>query len=52
MEKEGFVRGIHFFQNNDLTIKLLVTDKHKSIAKWVRENINMMCGMWQKVSAN
>jgi solute carrier family 8 (sodium/calcium exchanger) len=39
MEKEGFTRGITFFEENELEISLLATDRHKQIGKWVRENM-------------
>ena len=29
MEKEGLERGLHFFETNDLSIGLLVTDRHR-----------------------
>ena len=39
MEKEGFIRGVKFFEDQDLDIKLLVTDRHTAIAKWIREKL-------------
>ena len=39
MEKEGFIRGVKFFEDQDLDIKLLVTDRHRAIAKWIREKL-------------
>ena len=38
MEKEGLLRSIQFLQQQDLTIDLLVTDRHRQIAKWIRES--------------
>lgn len=40
MEKEGLVRAIKFLQKKKFKIGTLVTDRHKQIAKWVRENIS------------
>ena len=39
MEKEGLIRGVEFFNQNNIKIKTLVTDRHTSIRKWIRENI-------------
>lgn len=39
MEKEGLVRSVTFLKEHDIKIKALVTDGHKMIAKWVRENM-------------
>ena len=36
MEKEGLIRGIKFIEENDLSIDLLVTDRHKQIEKWMK----------------
>lgn len=38
MEKEGFIRGMKTFEENDLRVKMLVTDRHVQLAKLVREN--------------
>lgn len=38
MEKEGLIRVIHFLTENNLSIGVLVTDRHKQINKWLREN--------------
>ena len=37
MEKEGLVRGLQFFEDNNLSIGLLVTDRHKEINAWLRK---------------
>lgn len=39
MEKEGFIRGMKVFEEYDLLVELLVTDRHKQLAKWIRENL-------------
>lgn len=43
MEKEGLVRGLDFFREKDLTIDLLVTDRHKQIDAWLRKTLPDMC---------
>ena len=37
MEKEGLHRCMEFLQGDNLTIDMLVTDRHKHINKWLRE---------------
>ena len=39
MEKEGLIRSVEFFKQNNIEIKTLVTDRHTSIRKWIRENM-------------
>ena len=39
MEKEGLVRAVQLLHSNDLTVGILVTDRHSQITKWVRENL-------------
>lgn len=39
MEKEGFIRGMKIFEDLDLPIKMLVTDRHKQLGKYIRENL-------------
>ena len=39
MEKEGLVRSISFLRKKKFKIGTLVTDRHKQIAKWIRENL-------------
>ena len=38
MEKEGLQRVLNFLQKKDLEIEALVTDRHRQINKWLREN--------------
>ena len=38
MELEGFKRGLAELQSNNITIDSLVTDRHPSVRKYVREN--------------
>lgn len=38
MEKEGLVRGVQLLKKKRFKIGTLVTDRHKQIAKWLREN--------------
>ena len=40
MEKEGLVRAVDFIEGQGLDIGVLVTDRHRQIAKWVRENMS------------
>ena len=39
MEKEGLVRAVEFLKKKKFKIGTLVTDRHKQIAKWVREKM-------------
>lgn len=39
MEKRGLERAVDWFQNNDLEIGTIVTDRHLQIQKWIRENL-------------
>ncbi len=38
MEKEGLVRVLKFLKDNGLGVKVLVTDRHTQINKWLRES--------------
>ena len=38
MEKEGLARVLNFLQQQGLNISVLVTDRHRQINKWLREN--------------
>ena len=38
MEKEGLIRGLEFLEAKGLSIGLLVTDRHKEINAWLRNN--------------
>ena len=38
MEKEGLVRSLKMLKKKKFKIGTLVTDRHKQIAKWIREN--------------
>ena len=37
MEKEGLVRGLDYFESQDLSIGTLVTDRHKQIDAWLKK---------------
>lgn len=37
MEKEGLIRAMDFLTKKRFKVGVLVTDRHKQIAKWVRE---------------
>ncbi|KAK3740771.1 hypothetical protein QZH41_017515, partial [Actinostola sp. cb2023] len=39
MELEGFKRSILLLEDNELEIKLVVTDRHRMMGKWIRENL-------------
>lgn len=39
MEKAGLIRSIELLQEEDISIGTLVTDRHRSIAKWIRESL-------------
>ena len=39
MEKEGLVRSIRLLKSKKFKIETIVTDRHKQIAKWMRENM-------------
>ena len=38
MEKEGLQRSLEYLQQHEMTIGVMVTDRHKQINKWLREN--------------
>ena len=38
MEKEGLQRVLNFLRQQGLTVEVFVTDRHKQINKWLREN--------------
>ena len=37
MEKEGLVRALDFLKQHTLSVGVLVTDRHRQIAKFIRE---------------
>lgn len=38
MEKEGLIRSLKMLKQKKFKVGTLVTDRHKQIAKWLREN--------------
>lgn len=38
MEKEGLSRALQYLHDKGLVIQILVTDRHRQIAKWMRES--------------
>ena len=38
MEKEGLERVLNFLQQQHCKVDILVTDRHRQINKWLREN--------------
>ena len=54
MEKEGLERVLNFLHHHELSVAVIVTDRHKQINKWLRETHPkikhyMMCGTLPKV---
>ena len=39
MEKEGFIRAMRITEDYELPVEILVTDRHKQLTKWIRENL-------------
>ena len=39
MEKEGLVRAVDYLHEQGFRIDILVTDRHKQITKWAREDL-------------
>ncbi len=39
MEKEGLVRSVNLLKKKGFKVGTFVSDRHKQIAKWVRENM-------------
>ena len=39
MELEGLRRTVAWLEEEGLPVSLLVTDRHRQIAKWIRENM-------------
>lgn len=39
MELEGLKRTVETLKSNGLDVDTIVTDRHMSIAKWIRENL-------------
>ena len=51
VEKEGLSRAIQYVHDKGLTIQVLVTDRHRQIAKWMREihpEIKHYFDVWQQ----
>ena len=50
MEKEGLVRALDFLKQHTLSVGVLVTDRHRQIAKFIREahpEIKHYYDVWQ-----
>ena len=68
MEKEGHSRALQHLSDRGLAIQVLVTDRHKQMAKWLREThpeikhyfdvwhvakgIKIICNFVMKIDAN
>ena len=49
MEKEEFVRGMGNFDEYELPVEKIVTDRHKQLSKRIRENmpeVQHRCDVW------
>ena len=46
MEMEGLVRAIQLLKKKKFKIGLLVTDRHRQIAKWLRNNLPHRYDIW------
>ena len=49
MEKEGLHRVMEFLRGENLTVGVLVTDRHRQINKWLREmhpNVKHYYDVW------
>ena len=40
MEKECLIRAKHFLKSSGVTTSALITDRHRQLGKWIRENLN------------
>ena len=55
MEKEGLSRSVQYIHDQNLTISTLITDRHASIQKWVRETLpgtTHMYDVWHVAKGN
>ena len=39
MEKEGFIRGVTFLQNEGIEVQEIVTDRHVAIRKYIKDEL-------------
>ena len=39
MEKEGFIRGVTFLQNEGIEVQEIVTDRHITIRKYINDEL-------------
>ena len=39
MEKEGLVRAMKWMEDNSIPVGTIVTDRHRQIGKYIRENL-------------
>jgi hypothetical protein len=40
MEKEGLVRAVAWLDSNNINIGTIITDRHRQISKYIRENLS------------
>lgn len=54
MERKGLERSVAFLQEQGVTISVLVTDRHPSIRKWVRESLTCthLYDVWHVAKGN
>ena len=55
MEKEGLVRAVDYLHEQGFRIDILVTDRHKQITKWAREDLkeaDHLYDVWHVARAN
>lgn len=55
MEKEGLARAISFLHGRQMSIGVLVTDRHRQINKWIREtqpNTKHYYDVWHVAKGN
>ena len=39
MEKEGFIRGVTFLQNEGIEVQEIVTDRHVAFRKYIKDEL-------------
>ncbi len=55
MEKTGLERSMQLLSRNQLTVGVMVTDRHRQIAKWIREtypHIVHLYDIWHVAKGN
>ena len=39
MELEGLIRSMKLIEDHNIDVSLLVTDRHRQVSKWIREQM-------------